>query len=42
MSLGHLFSLGFAIVSVADQRIVGAPDAGGLRRGVRSPPHSLR
>jgi glutaredoxin len=42
MALGYLFSLGFAIVSVADQRIVGAPDAGGLRRGVRSPPHSLR
>ena len=40
--LGHLFSFGFATVSVADRRIVGAPDAGGVRRGVRPPPHSSR
>lgn len=38
MSLGYLFSLGFATVSVADQRIVGAPDVCGVRCGVRSPP----
>ena len=40
MSLGYLFSLGFATVSLADQRIVGTTDAGrgrwiaaGTRRG---------
>jgi hypothetical protein len=38
MSLGHLFSLGFATVSMADQRIVGAPDAARCACGVRSPP----
>jgi hypothetical protein len=27
MALGYLFSSGFATVSMADQRIVGAPDA---------------
>jgi len=42
MALGYLFSFGFATVSLADQRIVGAPDAGGVRRGVRPPPHSSR
>ena len=36
MSLGYLFSLGFATVSMADQRIVGAPDAGrcAVRRSI--------
>jgi glutaredoxin len=38
MALGYLFSLGFATVSMADQRIVGAPDAARCACGVRSPP----
>ena len=38
MSLGYLFSLGFATVSMADQRIVGGPDAARCACGVRSPP----
>jgi hypothetical protein len=36
--MGYLFSLGFATVSMADQRIVGAPDAARCACGVRSPP----
>ncbi|PXX06343.1 glutaredoxin family protein [Mycolicibacterium moriokaense] len=42
MSLGHVFSVGFATVSMADQRIVGGPDAARCACGVRSPPHSSR
>lgn len=39
MSLGYLFSLGFATVSMADQRIVGAPDVRrcAARRSIAAP-----
>jgi glutaredoxin len=38
ISLGYLFSLGFATVSLQELGLVGAPDAGGALRRVRSPP----
>jgi glutaredoxin len=38
MSLGYLFSLGFATVSMAGRRLVGATDACGVQRAGRSWP----